>query len=174
MEDALWNCAVGGCDSTTKGSRGMCRSHYGKWLRNDTSRPHCSVDGCARPAVVRALCTNHYWRAKQHGDPKGGRREKGEGTINVHGYVIKVANSKATAEHRLVMAAHLGRPLLPGEEVHHKNGVRTDNRIENLELWSKSQPAGQRPEDKVAWAKEILNLYSAQVAPGLNAGACYL
>ncbi len=88
-------------------------------------------------------------------------------SINKQGYVViggyrEHPNSDRQGkikEHTLVMSTHLGRALLPHEEVHHKNGNRSDNRISNLELWSTSQPKGQRVEDKLEWAREIINLY---------------
>ena len=61
------------------------------------------------------------------------------------------------------MAEILGRPLVPYENVHHKNGIRHDNSPDNLELWNTRQPIGQRSEDKVAYALEILKLYAPEL-----------
>lgn len=63
------------------------------------------------------------------------------------------------AEHIYVMTKMVGRPLIKGETVHHKNGIRNDNRPENLELWASNHPPGQRIEDLVKWANEILDKY---------------
>ena len=100
---------------------------------------------------------SHLW--------KGGRYTKREGYIYVyqpeHPFNIK----KYVLEHRLVMEKHLGRYLKKGETVHHKNGIRDDNRIENLELWVTWQPYGQRVEDLVQF---VADCYSENVQQKIN------
>lgn len=65
------------------------------------------------------------------------------------------------------MARKLGRPLLPGENPHHKNTIRTDNSPENLELWLTSQPSGGRVADLLEHALGLLETYMPEaLAPG--------
>jgi HNH endonuclease len=68
-------------------------------------------------------------------------------------------------EHILVAEELLGRYLLDGENVHHRNGVRDDNRPENLELWTNPQPSGIRVSDALSWAHDIIERYEGVGAP---------
>jgi len=77
---------------------------------------------------------------------------------------IRLDDGTWILEHRHVMANMLGRRLTKGESVHHKNGRKADNRPENLELWISHQPTGQRVEDVVAWAREMLDRYESLVS----------
>jgi hypothetical protein len=86
--------------------------------------------------------------------------------IKRHGYVwitvpelARTNDKRNVMEHRYVMSKHLGRDLLPEETVHHINGIRSENTIENLELFSSRHGPGQRVVDKVQFAIEILTLY---------------
>lgn len=161
---------------------GLCGPHYnrkvkhgdptaGGAFREPAYKGPCLAEECERDAAARGYCRMHYARLVRHGDPTKGARQPAKGTVHRSGYrYFRVPDdhplrSMASrhgkiAEHRLVMANHLGRPLLPDEEVHHRFGDRDDNRIEVLELWTTSQPRGQRVIDKLEWAREILARYA--------------
>jgi HNH endonuclease len=106
-------------------------------------------------------CSMHYWRLLNRGElgpaesvrsKVGSRSYDGAGYVTIYMPDNLGSNRKGRIyEHRYVMEQMLGRPLERFENVHHINGIRDDNRPENLELWVKSQPAGQRASDLAEW-----------------------
>jgi hypothetical protein len=156
------SCDVEGCNNPVLARR-LCKLHYEQEQRTlvEPDTRLCTFPGCERKHFAFDLCRPHYMRLKRWGDPAGGRRPVGAKPdyINANGYRVITVDGKQVLEHRHFMEQHLGRPLRKDESVHHLNGQRADNRLENLELWSRWQPNGQRVEDKVAWARELLALY---------------
>ena len=160
-------CKVEGCANTAKTSADLCPTHARrKRIYSDELglfRTHKKCVTCDGPAVS-APRTGDYCREHYVAHIKG-LIVRGElvGARNPAGYVYHSVFKTKLAEHRVVMESILGRPLLTEEEPHHRNGVRHDNRPENLELWSTSQPRGQRVVDKVEWAVELLQLYAPEL-----------
>jgi HNH endonuclease len=125
----------------------------------------CQIDGCNRTYSCKGLCTLHYNRLRVSGEiGPPGVKKRTNGTVwkdPRSGYLYQ----HAKLHHRVVMEAIIGRRLEPFEQVHHRNGLRDDNRPENLELWVKWQPAGQRVDDLVAF---VVTHYPEAVRAALN------
>lgn len=171
-------CIREGCEASNVG-RGLCNKHYYRAMKGKDPLPpriqmkytgECIVDGCVKPDKNRGLCCMHSRRKRVHGDVHMRLRPEGGNGYTKEGYrmVSRKGHPNATAagqvfEHRWLMAQYLGRPLRADENIHHKNGVLDDNRLENLELWTKMQPSGKRPVDLVAYAHEILNRYEGEL-----------
>lgn len=108
--------------------------------------------------IRRGLCQPCYarrWKSGNLDQPAPSKYnlwEVGQRRPDSIGYVrIKTSEGRIRHEHRLIMENELGRPLLRTESVHHKNGNRSDNRLANLELWFRGQPAGQRVSDLIEY-----------------------
>lgn len=126
---------------------------------SETIISNCMIDTCDNVRMLfntkrikpyySKYCRMHY------GESLSKSRGKSDRYIDLKGYVrIRLPfsddiHSRNVLEHRYVMEQKLGRKLIKGESVHHLNGIRSDNRPENLELWVTIQPSGQRATDVV-------------------------
>lgn len=136
LDSGSWRCL---CDC---GNEKICPV-----LRKDRPPTSC---GCARKGRGGPL----------HPRWKGGRNKTGDGYIQL--WNPKHPNSDPygrVLEHTVVMSEMIGRPLKDSEFVHHKNGIRDDNRPENLELWTKNHPHGVRVEDLLEFCRQYIEEY---------------
>lgn len=169
-------CVAPGCTNPGVRLKGtLCWGHYQQQWRERRKKAEldeqaesallrplrrCSFPGCPKAIHGQGLCAAH-WAQQARGVELYtlDRKKPIKWTLNKDGYLYRVVSGKTILQHRRVMEESLGRPLLSEENVHHINGDRSDNRPENLELWSTAQPKGQRVADKVEWAQQMLSLY---------------
>lgn len=159
-------CKTDGCHKKAERKDGRCEKHY----RKNLPGKRCSITDCDGKSKGRGWCNVHYGRWVRNGDPLVTQRVRvGTGAIkkNKYGYVLEFFPDHPTSresdgwvmQHRRVMSDYLDRALASHENIHHKNGVRDDNRLENLELWVVRQPYGQRVEDLLEYADWIISNY---------------
>ncbi|WP_420613490.1 HNH endonuclease [Candidatus Spongiisocius sp.] len=143
--------------------RGGGNSNSGGW-----ERPECEVEGCERKGRVgRGAANKCYPHAQGRRDGDGAGLATGMRRRNTEGYVeVRLPSGDWALEHRVVMEYALGRGLRSDEYVHHRNAIRDDNRIENLELWDRVHPPGARVADRIAWAVRYLRRHSYEVREG--------
>ena len=122
-------------------------------LNGSSYRVNCKCLMCGATRYIRIrhesapICRNCYatkiWAKSGPNHP----RWAGGFTIDKNGYRVLTTKDGAVREHRLVIERQIGRKLMRCETVHHKNGIRDDNRPENLEVWVGNHGAGWRLRD---------------------------
>lgn len=141
----------------------LCQQQCKNFERSDPLCKPCKLKVLRRKEMNKSIKTEDILREDFD------RKNRKVAHLDKYGYVMVPGlghpNSEKGGrirEHILIVSNFLRRPLFEHENIHHKNGVRDDNRIENLELWSTSQPSGQRVEDKIQWCKEFLKQYGVK------------
>lgn len=126
-----------------------------------TEEDICVIVGCINPKITYTRGARHVdnpirikWCKKHWSENVSSSKSRGKRYYDKNGYVLVYSSDKLgervrIGEHRAVMQQKLGRKLEKYESVHHINGIRDDNRPENLELWVGGIRYGQRATDVV-------------------------
>lgn len=148
-------------DNDTRMCRNLCNPCYRKNYRKNSRDTYTEKIKIAR-RLKRGLPPDHPRLIAKNGSGYI-HKKSGYKTIYKPNHPNIKNKMGQILEHVFVMSQYLGRPLFRGETVHHKNGIRHDNRIENLEIWDKSHPPGQRLQDKINWCKEFLERHGYKI-----------
>lgn len=164
-------CNLEGCEGVRQ-AKGLCNTHYSQArVSGAISSKTCSEKACDKPIVNhKSLCNGHRAQELKGLDKTPLRNSKllpgewGSWYTSSSGYVHRnglgpTGERVNQSQHRHVMESYMGRKLKGIENVHHLNGIKDDNRIENLELWEVAQVSGQRVRDKILEAYRVFELY---------------
>ena len=139
---------------TEETRRKLSEANEGKKLSEETRRKMSESKKGNKNCLGRKLSEEHKKKLSlTHSKPIGTKKTAGGGYIQ-----IKTENGWEM-EHRVVMEKDIGRKLLPEETVHHRDGVRSNNALENLELWTRNHPIGVRFEDYKQSVIHFINTY---------------
>jgi hypothetical protein len=83
--------------------------------------------------------------------------------LSSHGYCRVSSSDGRVYEHRKLVEKHLQRPLTTDEVVHHINGDKTDNRIENLVVMSKADHAKLHTKPRLCFTERLCSCGCSQV-----------
>jgi HNH endonuclease len=136
--------------------RKYCSKGCSSSARSEKAHVDKTCPTCNTVFRVRSVLGRKYCSPKCAAVANAKAKVWGDGYVSNQGYKVLTQKGQRLLEHRVLMEQMLGRPLLPFESVHHKDGNRLNNVSSNLELWVTAPRYGQRQADMIPWAIQFL------------------